>query len=513
MFYFGQSFLTKILLRVSRTDNIWGLSLKSFTGTILLLLVIAVLPFLVIDFKTAEAETIFTDDFSTDSGAWQYLGSAYRDQTNQYLVLTTSSNDQTGVVFFRTPIQDAFTASFSYKGSGDGFLLFFYKQEYPSTIDWEESYGDNGVAGGRLGFNTQSIIPGYGVEFDGWANIAYEFDDIVGGKPNPSADPSDSHIALIKDFTGNHLAYVNDERIYDNVWHQVSVEVQASSVAVYFDQELVLQWNGVLDRSYGGFGFSGSNGMVEASWHLIDNFSITARNLKKPSLSVSCTSSTSYSGFNVQIDGYLTLDGDGVSDAPILLSYSVTGGKSWEDLTMVNTASDGTYSATWNPSVTGVYLIKAVYEGTADYLGTTAGTNFSVTQDAEKNVFSVNSNSTVSSLTFNSTSRTLSFSVTGNSGTTGYADVNIAKTLAQNAEGFEVLLDGKKLNHTTSSTDDSWQLHFVYSHSTHSINVNLASSAQVAGDLLGNWMFYVASATVLVILVVAVFILKKGKKG
>ena len=92
----------------------------------------------------------FSDDFSTDLGSWQYLGSAHRDQTNQHLVLTTSSNDQTGVAFFRAPIQDSFIANFSYKGSGDGFLFFFYKQKYPSTIDWGESYGDNGVAGGSF---------------------------------------------------------------------------------------------------------------------------------------------------------------------------------------------------------------------------------------------------------------------------------------------------------------------------------------------------------------------------
>ncbi len=219
----------------------------------------------------AQESTLFSDEFSADSGAWQYLGSAYRDQGNQQLVLTTSSNDQTGIALFKAPVQGSFTANFSYKGTGDGFLLFFYKQAYPSTIDWEESYGNNGVAGGRLGFNTQSIIPGYGIEFDGWPNIAYEFADIVGGKPNPMADPSDNHIALIKDFTGNHLTYVNDQRIYDNLWHQVSVEVQGSSVAVYFDKVLALQWSGELDRTYGGFGFSGSNGQVEASWHVIDN--------------------------------------------------------------------------------------------------------------------------------------------------------------------------------------------------------------------------------------------------
>jgi hypothetical protein len=452
--------------------------LKSFTGTILLLFIIAVLPFLVIDFKTAEAETVFTDDFSTDSGAWQYLGNAYRDQTNQYLVLTTSSNDQTGVAFFRTPIQGAFTASFSYKGSGDGFLLFFYKQEYPSTIDWEESYGDNGVAGGRLGFNTQSIIPGYGIEFDGWANIAYEFADIIGGNPHPSADPSDSHIALIKDFTGNHLAYVNDKRIYDNVWHQVSIEVQGSSVAVYFDQELVLQWNGVLDRTYGGLGFSGSNGMVEASWHMIDDFSITSEELKQSALTISCKGSTSFSNFNAQIDGYLTVDGNGISDAPILLTYSFNQGKSWNDLTLITTNHEGYYSATWFPQVTGNYLVKTSYKGSNHTLGSSSEVvNFAVTSFETNTLFSVSSNSTVSSLEFNSTTSELNFVVTGPSGTTGYVECTLAKSLVTNPENIKMLLDGNELGYNLSSRADMWLLYFTYKHSSHRISINLPINA------------------------------------
>jgi hypothetical protein len=102
---------------------------------------------------------------------------------------------------------------------------------------------------------------------------------------------------------------------------------------------------------------------------MIDDFSITTQNLQKPSLTISVQTSTSYSGFNVQIDGYLTLNGTSVSDAPILLSYSVTGGKSWEDLTLIYTDSDESYSATWQPSVTGNYLVKAIYEGDANTLG------------------------------------------------------------------------------------------------------------------------------------------------
>ncbi len=396
--------------------------------------------------KSDEDPQPYSDDFSTDSGAWQYLGSAYRDKTNQNLVLTTSSNDQTGVAFFKAPIQDSFTAKLCCKGSGDGFLFFFYKQKYPSTIDWEESYGDNGVAGGRLGFNTQSIIPGYGIEFDGWANIAYEFDDIVGGRPNPSADPSDNHIALIKDFTGNHLTYVNDQRIYDNVWHQVSIDVQGSSVTVYLDQALTLQWSGVLDRTYDGLGFSGSNGQVEASWHLIDNFSITTRNLQKPLLTLSCKSSTSYSFFNVEIKGSLASDGTAIPNAPVLLSYSATGGKSWQDLTLVYTGPDGGYSVAWLPPVTGNYLVKATYEGDGEILGTSETVNFAVAQFAERGIFSVSSNSTVSSFAFDSERQELKFTVTGESGTTGYADVYVAKSLVGNIANVKAYLDGGEID-------------------------------------------------------------------
>jgi hypothetical protein len=428
-------------------------------------------------FVYAQEPAVETDDFSGDSGWWQCLGSAYRDKTNQYLVLTTSSNDQTGVAFFRAQIQDSFTANFSYKGGGDGFLFFFYKQKYPSTIDWEGSYGDNGVAGGRLGFNTQSIIPGYGIEFDGWANIAYEFADIVGGEPNPSADPSDNHIALIKDFTGNHLTYVNDKRIYDNAWHQVSIEVQGSSVTVYFDQALTLQWSGVLDRTYDGLGFSGSNGQVEASWHLIDNFSITTRNLQKPLLTLSCKSLTSYSFFNVEIKGNLATDGTAIPNAPVLLSYSATGGKSWQDLTLVYTGDDGGYSVAWLPTVTGNYLVKATYSGDDEKLGTSETVNFAVAQFTDRNFFSITSNSTVTSLTFNSESHELRFTVTGESGTTGYTDVYIAKSLSGDIANVKAYLDDGEIAYTAISVDDSWLLHFSYKHSTHRVLLNLGPSA------------------------------------
>ena len=425
----------------------------------------------------------YAEDFSTDSGTWQYFGSAYRSQTNQQLVLTSASVDQTGIAFFNAPIQGSFIANFSYKIGGgnsnlknDGLILFFYKQKYPSTIDYAESYGDNGIAGGRLGFNSGSIVPGYGIEFDGWHNIAYEFADIAGGQPNPQEDPSGNHIALLKDFTGDHLVYVNDQRIADNVWHRVSVEVQGSSIKVFVDQGLVLQWSGELNRTFDGFGFSGSNGMIGGNWHIIDDFSISAHGLKQPSLYASAMSSEYESSFKVNINGNLTFNGTGMSGAPILLSYSITGGQSWQDLTFVYTGSDGSYSAKWLPSVTGNYQLKAVYKGGEDYLGTVNIVNFAMEPYAEQSVFSVTSNSTISELSFNSASAELSFSVSGENGTIGYVNVCIPKSLIGDISSLKLFLDSNQIDYTAKSESDSWLLYFTYHHSSHLVTISLKSS-------------------------------------
>jgi hypothetical protein len=424
----------------------------------------------------------YSDDFSADSGQWQYLGSAYRDQTNQSIVLTTSSVDQTGIAVFRVPVQGSFVANFSYKAGGgnsglknDGIVMFFYKQNYSSTVDFTESYGDNGIAGGRLGFNSQTIFPGYGVEFDGWANIASEFDNIVGGQPNPAADPSGGHIALMKDFSGDHLTYVNDQRIADNVWHNVSVQAKGSSMKVYVDQTTSLQWNGTLDRTYSGFGFTGSNGQIGGNWHMIDNFSITVHSLQQPLLTVAGSSELSFSTFKVKISGGVTVNGSGIASAPICLSYSVTNGQSWQDLTYLYTDSSGSYSVTWLPSVTGNYKLKAIYQGGDINLDATTIVDFALVSGEEQSAFSVTSNSTLSALIFDSDSRELSFGVSGETGTTGYVEINIPKSVVGDVSGLTVSLDGNQTEYTARAQGESWFLSFSYNHSSHQVTVSLGA--------------------------------------
>jgi regulation of enolase protein 1 (concanavalin A-like superfamily) len=247
-----------------------------------------------------------------------------------------------------------------------------------------------------------------------------------------------------------------------------------------------------------------------------DYFNLISTNIQPkptPTLDISSQSSTSLNEFKVQIKGNLSYNSTALANEPILLSYSVNGGKSWQDLTLTYTASDGSYSAEWQPSVTGNYLLKAVYDGNDNYSSSSAIVNLAVTSYQEKNVFSVSTNSTISGLSFNSTNKELSFTVSGPTGTNGYANVYLAKTLVQDASSISVYLDGNKIDCQTTAIDDSWLLQFTYHHSTHEVKVNLAAaSTGISGNSLENWITYAVIVSLVLIIVVAVLILVMRKK-
>ena len=124
-------------------------------------------------------------------------------------------------------------------------------------------------------------------------------------------------------------------------------------------------------------------------------------------------------------------------------------------------------------------------------------------------MFALESNSTVTAFAFNSTSYELSFKVTGESGTTGYVKLTIAKTILPDAQNLNVTLDGKQLNYTLAQTEDSWILNFNYHHSTHQVSVLLPKTAAVDNTLpvnpastlnQYNWLIAVAFASLIIIL-------------
>jgi parallel beta-helix repeat protein len=195
-------------------------------------------------------------------------------------------------------------------------------------------------------------------------------------------------------------------------------------------------------------------------------------------INLSCFSSTAYTGFKATINGKLLfIDQTAISGAPVVLSSSADGGSSWQNLTLLYTGSDGSFSAQWMPPVSGNFLIKAEYSGSSHIREADQTINLAVTPYSTQNVFSVFSNSTVSELSFDSVGNQLRFKVTGLSGTEGYVDVGIAKSLVSDTANLQVFVDGTFTECHFTSVSDSWFLHFSYSHSTHNVAINLRPSA------------------------------------
>lgn len=220
--------------------------------------------------NAAAITTAFSDSFSTNpntNGQWLIYRSAsdlnneaFWDSSGQNLYLTRAAGWKASAMFANYQLTSTrWEAQFRYKVGGnssgaDGFVFMFYKNSasyVPGT-------------GGYLGFqpwNNLTGISGYGIEFDNWYNGDFK-------------DPSANHIAIIKDSVNNHLAYVNDPRTEDNLWHSALVQFDNGRVVVLVDGGIVLDYQiNNVDYSYSGIGFSSATALAMND-HVIDDFVI-----------------------------------------------------------------------------------------------------------------------------------------------------------------------------------------------------------------------------------------------
>lgn len=231
-----------------------------------------------------------------------------------------------------------------------------------------------------------------------------------------------------------------------------------------------------------------SNGQAAYTLTAASNSTTPQSNPLKTTLTVSCQSLTALSSFQVSINGNLSYQGIGIPDATIALYYSINEGSTWQQLTTVNTDANGNFVAEWLPSVTGNYMLNATYAGDTVYPAASTIVNFVMTPDLSGNpqvAFSIASNSTVTDFTFNSTSQQLSFVVSGPSGTHGYADVYIAKSLVNGTSNIKAYIDNNSESFTVSSNANSWILQLSYHLCTHQIIVDLNSQAAHTMNLSG----------------------------
>ena len=179
-------------------------------------------------------------------------------------------------------------------------------------------------------------------------------------------------------------------------------------------------------------------------------------------------------GYIVDMEGALTdQEGNPLCDKIVIFSYCVAGTSKWDPIASAPTDSNGFYSASWIPSATGNFALKAEWLDNETYGGTYAVKNVSVSRYELDNLFFVESNSSLTSLVFNSTSKEIDFTVSGPSGTIGYMKFLVSKTLMPNLSDYKIYIDGQQVSCTAESTDDYELLYFTYTHSTHNVTIKL----------------------------------------
>ena len=226
-------------------------------------------------------------------------------------------------------------------------------------------------------------------------------------------------------------------------------------------------------------------------------------NLPIPTIDLSCKGTSIMNGYKVNMNGNLQLNGVPLVDKPVLISFSVTGGDSWQSLTLVKTQSNGNFAALWTPDVTGNYLVKATVTATSMYNGASKTVALGLTPDEEENVFTLNSNSTITQFAFNSTSKELSFNASGPSGSTGYVSLYIPQTLISDISTLKTYVDGNQVPFNATNQGDAWLITFSYSHSQHKITLELANEEQDIVTLPPplQWVNYAILAAIIAILI------------
>jgi hypothetical protein len=203
---------------------------------------------------------------------------------------------------------------------------------------------------------------------------------------------------------------------------------------------------------------------------------------KSTNMSLSTNAESTELGYILDFNGTLTnLEGEPLGDREVILSYMIPGTAVWNPFSSVNTDGNGVFSASWIPTATGNFMVKAEWQGDENYSAAYSVKNVSVLRGAEENLFMAESNSTLSSLSLNSTSNEINFTVSGPSGTTGYVRFLLSKSLLNDPADVKVYKDGVLTNCTVTSVGDQTILYITYSHSSHEMRISLPEYAE-AGD-------------------------------
>lgn len=308
----------------------------------------------------------------------------------------------------------------------------------------------------------------------------------------------------------------------ENVWYTMKLTVQANPFKVsgeVFDEDGASMGSYSVsdminftfeDIEFLGFGNGWGGDYSVRNISEVDSVSGGSGQIEQTQISITPEASTATLTAPVKIGGLL-LDSKGnpLTNEIVVLSYTFPGIEKWVPITSSRTNMAGEYSVYWANTASGDFALKAEWSGNATHQAASNTTSISVLPYQNEAVFFVESNSTVTSLIFNSASSEFGFSVSGLSGTSGYARISIAKGLLASVEDLKVLLDGKLLDYSAVSTGDSWIVTFCYSHSTHEISMQLASNGVSVINGQESWLWIALTVATLSIAALGVAFFKR----
>jgi len=218
-----------------------------FMGLLLLWYVLFVLTFTM----QAAAFTSVTDDFSGNSGNWEYIGDAHR--AGGRLEIVPASPDMVGVAWLKQEVRYPFVVEFKAQtsSSGEGMVFMFHKSK---------SYTPAG--GSSLGFQpTGGTADGWGVELD--TQTSY-------GDDSPAP-----HISLIHYSTDSDFWKMDTSHNFnDGKWHTYKITIEWSTITLVFDGEQIWRFSDYSFKAAGsGMGFSAASGSGGGSFK-VDDFKL-----------------------------------------------------------------------------------------------------------------------------------------------------------------------------------------------------------------------------------------------
>ena len=375
-------------------------------------------------------------------------------------------------------------------GGNDCPAISRYKQIKPTT-DFTFSLQVNAETPESCGIFFRKSLPiagnrdGFNFEFGNYGKGVF----LAARNSNNSINSQNAYLRDSSNWTASQVAYGDP-----HIWYTMQVTVLASPFTI---STSVFDENGVAIGSFStsditNFTFADINYLGLCVWGYSPS-DYSFRNIENPfdnpaniSISTECTSTTAGSAVNVF--GTLTdSNSTPLQNKIVFLSYTFPGADSWLPISSGLTDEQGNYNIQWINSASGTFTLKTEWSGDSTYMDASNTTTLSFLPYQNKQVFFIESNSTVYDLAFNNETSTLSFNVTGPSGTSGYVKATISKSLLTYGENVHAYIDGGQLNYSLISTVDSWIFTFEYQHSTHQITFNFgnnASATESRGDEL-----------------------------